>query len=243
MLIPILLLSGALSAPGPLPTAGPQAPPSHRRVGRPFISPMGEPFPVRGQDDDPLADWFQQADSNRDGSLSIAEMQVDADRFFALLDTDHDGEIGPDEITHYEEVIAPERAGFGFRPDRPGDASTASGESGRGGHGRGGGHWSGRGHGGWGSSGENDYEPQGRARFGLLDLPEPVVAADVDLSRGISRDEFRKAAQLRFQALDVNHQGRLTLELLESLRPPPPIHPKKDPDAPTGLDAAADPGG
>ena len=84
---------------------------------------------------------------------------------------------------------------------------------------------------------------QGRSRFGLLDLPEPVAAADTDLSRGISRDEFRAAAQLRFQALDVTRQGRLTLDVLETLRPPPPVRPKKDPDAPSDIDANADTGG
>jgi Ca2+-binding EF-hand superfamily protein len=219
----------------------------HRHAGRPFISPMGEPFPVRGQNDDTLVDWFQQADSNHDGSLTSAEMQLDADRFFALLDTSHDGEIDPDEITHYEQVIAPQGVGFSARlTNDGGDAPSMDG--GRGGHGRGGGHrggggHGGGGHGGWGGGGNYANQLQGRARFGLLDLPEPVAAADTDLSRGISREEFDKAAQLRFQALDVNRQGRLTLDVLETLRPPSPIRPKKDPDAPSAMDANADTGG
>jgi Ca2+-binding EF-hand superfamily protein len=242
MLMPILLLTGAFAAldTSPVPTPPSAAP--HRHAGRPFISPMGEPFPVRGRDDDTLVDWFQQADGNRDGSLSVAEMQADGDRFFALLDTNHDGEIDPDEMTHYEQVIAPDGMSFGARlTDRDSDEPSPAG--GRGGHGHGGGHWGGRGHGGGWGDGDGGIMGQGRSRFGLLDLPEPVAAADTDLSRGITREEFRNAAQLRFQALDVNRQGRLTLEVLETLRPPSPIRPKKDPDAPSGLDANADTGG
>ncbi len=69
---------------------------------------MGEPFRPNGRDDDGLADWFRQADSNHDGQLTIEEMQKDAERFFALLDVNHDGEIDPDEITRYENVVVPE---------------------------------------------------------------------------------------------------------------------------------------
>jgi Ca2+-binding EF-hand superfamily protein len=241
MPIQILLLTGMLAAldPPPVASQAPAAP--HRHAGRPFISPMGEPFPVHGQGDDTLIDWFQQADSNRDGSLSLTEMQRDADRFFALLDTNHDGEIDPDEVTHYEQVIAPNGIGFGTRLAAA-DGDESSPERRHGGDGRGGGHRGGRGHGGW-AGGESDNMGQGRSRFGLLDLPEPVAAADTDLSRGISRDEFRTAAQLRFQALDVTHQGRLTLDVLESLLRPPPVRPKKDPDAPSDLDANTDTGG
>src|SRR5258708_37538204 len=114
MLISILLLTGTAAMLDSQPVAYAQPPAApHRHAGRPFISPMGEPFAVRGQDDDTLVDWFQQADGNHDGSLSVAEMQLDADRFFALLDTNHDGEIDPDEITNYEEVIAPQHFSAG----------------------------------------------------------------------------------------------------------------------------------
>ena len=155
--------------------------------GRSFISPMGEPF----FGNTPLAAWFAKADTNHDGSLTLAEMQADAERFFGVLDSNHDGEIDPDEIDHYERVIA----------------------------------------------------PMDRARFGLFGLPEPVTAADTDFSRGISRTEFAKAAQVRFDALDVTHQGRLTLPVLQDLRPPGPEREKRDPDASPELDANADTGG
>jgi Ca2+-binding EF-hand superfamily protein len=178
MPFPLLILPFVAAA-----AATPPPVPGSHRYGRLFVSPMGEPFYAAGGGD-ALQTWFNQADRNRDGVLTVEEMQADAERFFATLDTNHDGEIDPDEITHYEEVIAP------------------------------------------------------RARAGLFDLPEPVVAADTNLNRGVSLDEFRKAAANRFQALDVDHQGRLTIALLESLRPA--VAPRQTPnEAPAGEDPEA----
>src|SRR5882757_5358673 len=74
----------------------------------PFISPMGEPFRAHAVSDDTFANWFYEADRNRDGVLTPDEMQADADRFFAKLDTNHDGEIDPDELVQYEWDVAPE---------------------------------------------------------------------------------------------------------------------------------------
>ena len=80
--------------------------PTQHNYRHAFVSPMGEPFYADGSRG-ALEAWFNQADRNRDGVLTTEEMQADAERFFATLDADHDGEIGPDEITHYENVIAP----------------------------------------------------------------------------------------------------------------------------------------
>ncbi|WP_204324193.1 hypothetical protein, partial [Stenotrophomonas maltophilia] len=51
--------------------------------------------------------WFDQADTNHDGVLTLDEMEADAARFFATLDRNKDGEIDPDEIEIYETQIAP----------------------------------------------------------------------------------------------------------------------------------------
>lgn len=190
---------------------------------------MGEPFRPRSRDDDGLADWFHQANLNHDGKLTLDEMQKDADRFFAVLDVNHDGEIDPDEITRYEEVIAPE-----IRTAEHYDLASleASGQQGQGGGGQGRGHGGGGGHhrgGGGNANGESKGffhsstvdQHQGASRYGLLDLPEPVIAADTDFNRGVSLTEFRAAAQARFMALDLDHKGYLTLEGLESIRPAP----------------------
>jgi hypothetical protein len=228
-------------------------------MNRVFISPMGEPFRPGARDDDTLADWFRQADRNHDGVLTLQEMQQDAERFFALLDVGHDGEIDPDDITRYETEIAPEIGGghFSLPPIEASDPTGSSGGGdwggrhgggggghrggGGGGHGGGGGGGGGGRHGGsnhWGA-GEDDSH-QGAARFGLFDLPEPVVSADADFNRGVSLPEFRQAATQRFIALDVDHQGRLSLALLESMRPPPPATGVK-PSKPRTADESAMP--
>jgi hypothetical protein len=79
---------------------------------------------------------------------------------------------------------------------------------------------------------------RGAARFGLLDLPEPVASADTDFNRGISLAEFRQAAAKRFAALDFDQRGRLTLAGLELVRPAaePEEHKPDSSDAPTDVD-------
>jgi Ca2+-binding EF-hand superfamily protein len=179
----------------------------------PFISPMGEPFRARTATDDTLARWFDQADRNRDGVITADEMQADADRFFAALDSDGDGQIGPEELIHYEWELAPDiQVNSKLRP-APGEPRA---EKPAGGDGLG-----------------PDAAPrrrdrrdidfmekglEGGARYGLLNIPEPVAAADADFNRAITRAEFRDVAMARFQLLDSNHQGRLTLAELEALR-------------------------
>ncbi len=165
---------------------------------------MGEPFRPGTRDDDSLSNWFVQADKNHDGRLTLEEMQADADRFFTTLDVGHDGEIDPDDISRYESTVAPEvTSGSSF-----GLMEAADRGGGRHGHKfiRGG-----------------DDQHQGAGRFGLLDLPEPVVSADSNFNRGVSVTEFRQAAAQRFLALDLDHHGYLTLAGLEVIRPAPPV--------------------
>jgi hypothetical protein len=187
----------------------------------PFISPMGEPFRAHSVTDDTLADWFYRADANRDGFLTQAEMTADADRFFAKLDTDHDGEIGPDEIAQYEYDVAPEIQVMSKTRRLPGQPASVAAQSGaddadanrrdqarqrR-------------------ARADEDYYGslgiggalQGAARYSLLNLPEPVAAADTDLNRSITLQEFRQAAIERFQLLDKARQGRITLAQLEAM--------------------------
>ena len=196
----------------------------------PFISPMGEPFRARTVSDDTFANWFYQADRNRDGVLTPDEMTADADRFFAKLDTNHDGEIDPEELTQYEWDVAPEIQVNARKMRAPGEPRSkeeikrASGEElGLGLDGR-------RGRG-------MDGGPQGAARYALLNMPEPVAAADTNFDRAISLDEFRQAAIARFQLLDTGHTGRLALATLQAMLPRPGKKPKyreDDPDARIG---------
>ena len=174
-------------------------------AGRPFISPMGEPFRARSSVDDALARWFAQADRNHDGVLTADEMRADASRFFARLDSDENGDIDPEELIHYEWEVAPEIQ-VNSRLRRP----------------RGGQHRA--------NDDEQEHRPvtiagidgslQGAARYALLNIPEPVAAADANLDRSITLGEFRQAGIQRFQLLDTSHLGRLSLEALKALLPP-----------------------
>jgi Ca2+-binding EF-hand superfamily protein len=235
MLVPALLL--ALLAPATTPE------PPINVVGHswaPFISPMGEPFRAHSPTDDTLADWFRSADRNHDGVLTADEMQADADRFFAKLDTSGDGQIDPDELASYEYDIAPDvqvmsktrRAPGQPTPvtlARDGDDDDARVDRARDRRER-----SRRRDEAFASLGFGGTL-QGAARYGLLNMPEPVAAADADFNRAISLVEFRAAAIARFQLLDAANQGKLTLAQLEAMPHAPNAagkHHKLDEDAP-----------
>jgi Ca2+-binding EF-hand superfamily protein len=207
MILPILFAAAAAAQPA---ASGVTPETVEQRLGRPFMSPMGEPVFGRTPNEEGLTAWFAQVDGNHDGSLTVEEMQADAERFFQTLDTNHDGEIDPDEIDHYEHVIAPQvhSRALAIPTSSPGAQTGAGGR--RGGRGRHGG-------GGFGGFGSGDDEA-GAGRFGLLQIPEPVASADADFNRGVSVQEFKAAAAKRFQLLDVDHKGRLTLAELEGVR-------------------------
>jgi hypothetical protein len=159
--------------------------------GKDFISPMGEPF--HSKDDLSGAEhWYRQADADGNGSLTLEEFKADAFRFFAFLDSDKDGDIGPIEIERYEEVIAPEVKApntYGLpskvKVDNDGNVTPAP------------------------------YPDRlGAGRFGYLPLPEPVVYADTNMDRGVSKLEFSQAAEKRFKMLDVNGDGGITRDEL-----------------------------
>lgn len=184
------------------------------RGGVPFISPMGEPIRARVPNEDTLARWFNQVDRNHDGVLTPDELVADAQRYFTeVLDTNHDGQIDPDELVHYEWTIAPEiQVNSRFRHARaPGEpppkeeADTPGGEPKRGRPDR--------------ERFKIDYGPQGAARYALLNMPEPVAAADADFNRAITLQEFKQAALDRFQLLDKKREGRVALAELEAMKP------------------------
>ena len=208
-LLALLFLAGCGQRGFPPPDrAGPPPGPMQPRETL-FISPSGKPF--RGKSDDayPVGQWFAAADADRDGRLTRDEFRRDADAFFVVLDGDHDDELDPDEVRHYEQVIAPEivsRAGMGRAQGGPGAGFGGPGgrPDGRGGRaGPGGGRYDG---------------PSGGAMFELLGIPHPVVAADADINRSVTRAEFATAADRRFRLLDKDADGVLTLVELPETR-------------------------
>lgn len=184
-----------------------QAPPSqeiivHGATGcgppfaRTYIAPMGEPLRTDGFTD-PMKAWFDRADANHDGKVSLAELQADSDRFFTLLDKDRSGEIDPQELSDYENVLAPEiklyQPGQDRKPRTGGQRRAAKAAA----------------------RSRADYQaPYGAGEWASLNIPEPIAAADYDLNRGISRAELAQAAANRWPLLDPERRGFLTYDSL-----------------------------
>ena len=212
LMLPILAAVAQAGVPPPVSDREPIV--VTGRGGVPFISPMGEPIRARTPNEDTLARWFGQVDRNRDGFLTPEELQMDAERYFEILDTNNDGQIDPDELVHYEWTVAPEiQVNARLRRARaPGEAPPKADADSGDEHNR-------RGE----ARGRDRYKlddgPQGAGRYALLNLPEPVAAADGDLNRAITLQEFRQAALDRFAILDKRHEGRLTLPELEAMKP------------------------
>ncbi|HYD13913.1 MAG TPA: EF-hand domain-containing protein [Allosphingosinicella sp.] len=182
-----------------------------------FVSPAGEPFRRSDSAPQPMRAWFEQADSDHDGALGWAEFEADFVRWFGLLDADHDGEVAPAEVERYEQQILPEmqsRTGGGsFRPGMRmgGRRNDGVGGGGRRGMQNRGGR---RGAPGMGAL----AMMSGAARFGLLPIAHPVMDADTNFNRGVTREEFTQAAARRFAMLNTQNDGRLTLAQLIEVR-------------------------
>ena len=155
---------------------------------------MGEPFRAAAGQPYPSAAWAAGADKDQDGWISRGEFIADAQRFFATLDTDHDGRLTPEEVDAYERNVAPEIAMYitaAERRDAPivpvaratllNPADTSYGGA------------------------------MGAGRYAWLNVPEPVAAADADVDRLVSAEEFAAAAGRRFDALDHAGAGKLRL--------------------------------
>jgi hypothetical protein len=176
-----------------------------------FVSPAGEPFRRTEGGPEPMRAWFDQADTDHDGNLTWPEFEADFVRYFAVLDSDHDGEIGPDEVAHYESSIFPEMASRGYGGGAPNGAGAGMRGGGMRGGGMGGG---GRPQGGGGTM----TMMAGAARFGLLPIAHPIMDADLDFNRGVSLAEFRQAAAHRFAMLNTANTGRLSFPQLVQTR-------------------------
>jgi hypothetical protein len=185
-----------------------------------FISPAGQPFRAKSGEPYPVATWFRAADRNGDGRLTADEFRQDAEAFFTVLDTDRDAAIDGFEIADYERKVAPEilprvaglRAGEGMDPrifDERG-RQRGGGEEGRGRRER---------------AMAGDRLPQGAGLFSLLPDPQPVAAADNDLSGKITPEEWRAIAARRFTVLDKAGLGYLSLSTL----PKTPVQPFAEP--------------
>lgn len=180
-IVPLLMLI----APAALTAKPSPSPPPHEG---PFLSPMGEPFRSAPLAADNAGAWFAAADRDGDRALTAAELRDDAARFFARLDSDGDGELEMAEIARYENETAPEvQVGLQMRATGVGD---------------------------WGGGRRRRVVVYGEGvdgagRYSFLNIPHPVMAADADMNRGVSRAEFAAAADERFRQLDKDRDGRI----------------------------------
>jgi hypothetical protein len=175
-----------------------------------FISPCGQPFRAPRSAPYAVADWFKAADKNGDGKLDRTEFVADAAAFFKVLDLNSDGVLSHYEVAEYEQRVAPEIVGRRVKTswniprlwlaqlDRPGPIDPGGDQP----------------------SDDDaktpplDVSGEGAAPYGLLGEPEPVLAADLDLSGVISRANFLKLADMHFTTLDQVEAGYLTLARL-----------------------------
>lgn len=160
-----------------------------------FVSPMGEPF-LGDKTNPPALAWFTGADADKDGKVSIFEFQDDAQRFFKLLDLNKNGEIDPQENERYElliqQAIADSNGGLGkglftsnAPPEQLDDGPRATVYVRRG----------------------------GASRYNWLGIPQPVMSADANFNRGVTAQEFDRAAITRFRLLDKD--GDMILDKAE----------------------------
>jgi hypothetical protein len=199
--------------------AEPHGPRGHggRGGGGLFISPCGRPYRAGPGEAYPVAAWFARADTNHDGCLDRGEFRADAAAFFGILDSNHDGVIDTDEVKVYEHDIVPEILRGAPLHEAMGEAKLFLAQFGGGGGGMGGG--GGRGGGSHKTQPQTPTTPQeplsemvGAAPYGLLAEPEPVTAADTEFNGRITLAEFLAPADRRFDALDVDGQGRIALK-------------------------------
>ncbi len=195
MIRPAPFVLAALLALSPAAGEAAKLPPCQPKRAQIFLSPMGEPFRARANDPYPSALWFAQADTDHDGKLTLGEMLADANKFFTRLDSDHSGEITPTENRAYEDQIAPEiRSQVGREADPVDVPKQVKRKKGA------------------------IIMPEGAGRWSSLPIPQPVISADSDMNRGVTRAEFRAAAAERFARLDTAGHGYLTLATM----PKPP---------------------
>jgi hypothetical protein len=172
---------------------------------RPTFSPNGEPLvgpQWPASCGDALDAWFDRADTNHDGALTMAEFEADAVRQFNAMDLRHDGKVTAAELSTYRQSVMGNRYASISTPEaaarRRARDEDDSGD-------RGGGY-----------SGESrrrrdDSSMPAPDSKGTMpaDQPDPVMSADTNLDGSVTLDEFRILVHQNFADLDRDHTGSI----------------------------------
>ena len=150
-----------------------------------FISPAGKPFRAAPGRPYPVADWFAEADKDRDTVLTRDELRADAQAWFQVLDANADGQIDMPEVTRWEEDLVPEITRTAGGGGGPRDRRTVLGRN------------------------ELNTARQGAGPYSVINEPHPIRGADTDFSYSVSAAEFRAAADRRFGLLDKDGDGKV----------------------------------
>jgi hypothetical protein len=165
-----------------------------------FTSPSGQPFRAPADKPYPVAAWFAAADADKDGKISHEEFDNDAKAFFLKLDTSKDGYINSPENTVYETRLVPEITRLDPRVAQPKNYRAQNDPE-------------------MGvdqdpTKGRYQKSLQGAAQYGLINEPQPVRGADGNIDFRVSGAEWMNATNQRFEILDKNADGFLTVDEL-----------------------------
>lgn len=187
----LLSLSAALPA---LAQDVPPAAPGKPKAMAIFFSPSGETFRAPLKDPYPVVLWFDAADTDKDGALSLEEYMADADRFFAVVDRDGKGVITSPDNSNYENTLSPDILGFSPLVTQPKVRERAEDQA-------------------MSPTGPQRYVKRivGAAQFSLINEPQPIRGADANLDFRVTRDEWTQTSMQRFTLLDADKDNRLTL--------------------------------
>jgi hypothetical protein len=200
----VILAASAVATLAPHALAAPRRPKTETL----FISPAGQPFRADPGQPYPVAAWFAQADADHDGKLTREEFRADFANFFRQLDTDHNGFIDGVEIAVYEQDVAPEVLPH-IAQTEAGDFPADPTDAGKGGSGRRATRRLAQ-----APARKGELAIDGAPEFSFLNISEPVSNADQNFDGKISLAEFLAAADRRFDLLDEDHNGYLTLDTL-----------------------------
>ena len=161
--------------------------------------------------------WFDRVAKNGQG-MTLADMQSDADRQYALMDLRHNGKVTAEELStyrlrqmggHYISVstpgtksIAEQQAQGDERPMDP-DLGPVGRNTEQRRHRR--------------DEDEDEHRQMDAFNALISDQPDPVMTADTDPNGSVSPEEFRVLVAQNFAELDKSHKGFATKSEVQAL--------------------------